>query len=166
MPNKLFLSILFGVLLGLSWPTGGFAPLLFVALVPLLFFFEHSKTEKRRKFFWRFYLGFFIWNALTTWWLWNATIFGMFFAILVNSLLMTLVVMLWLRVDRKLGQKAGLVFLPFAWICFEKMHLVWDFSWPWLNLGNGFANHPNWVQWYEYTGSFGGTLWIWVVNMR
>ncbi|MGB0279291.1 MAG: apolipoprotein N-acyltransferase [Flavobacteriaceae bacterium] len=165
MPNKLFLSILFGVLLGLSWPTGGFAPLLFVALVPLLILFERSKTEKRSNIFWRFYLGFFIWNALTTWWLWNATIFGMFFAMLINSLLMTLVVMLWRRVDRKLGQKAGLVFLPFAWICFEKMHLVWDFSWPWLNLGNGFANHPNWVQWYEYTGSFGGTLWIWVVNI-
>ena len=78
---------------------------------------------------------------------------------------MTLVVVFWRRVDRKLGQKAGLVFLPFAWICFEKMHLVWDFSWPWLNLGNGFAAHPNWVQWYEYTGSFGGTLWIWVVNI-
>lgn len=165
MPNKLFLSILFGVLLGLSWPTGGFAPLLFVALVPLLILFERSKTEKRSNIFWRFYLGFFIWNALTTWWLWNATIFGMFFAMLINSLLMTLVVMLWRRVDRKLGQKAGLVFLPFAWICFEKMHLVWDFSWPWVNLGNGFANHPNWVQWYEYTGSFGGTLWIWVVNI-
>lgn len=165
MPNKLLLATLFGLLMGLSWPVSGFTPLLFIGFVPLLWLFERSKRGKQSTFFWHLYLGFFIWNALTTWWLWNATVFGMFFAMLVNSLLMTLVVLLWRRVDRKLGQKAGLIFIPFAWICFEKMHLVWDFSWPWLNLGNGFATIPNWVQWYEYTGSFGGTLWIWVVNI-
>jgi apolipoprotein N-acyltransferase len=165
MPNKLFLAILFGLLVGLSWPTNGFAPLLFLAFVPLLFLFERSKSDKSYLFFLRFYFGFFIWNALTTWWLWNATAFGMFFAMIVNSLLMTAVIFLWRRVDKKLGQKAGLIFIPFAWISFEKMHLVWDFSWPWLNLGNGFASYPNWIQWYEYTGSFGGTLWIWVVNI-
>jgi len=165
MPKKIYATLLFGTLLGFAWPTWGFAPLLFIALVPLLWFLQSSKKTS----FWRFsggvYFGFFIWNALTTWWLWNSTVFGMFFAIIVNSLLMTLVMALWRRVDRKLGQKAGFIFLPFAWICFEKMHLVWDFSWPWLNLGNGFAAHPNWVQWYEYTGSFGGTLWIWIVNI-
>ena len=29
-----------------------------------------------------------------------------------------------------------------------------------LTLGNAFAGHPEWVQWYEYTGTSGGTLWI------
>ena len=165
MPKKIFAALLFGILLGFSWPTWGFAPFLFIAFVPLLLLLQWSKSTSFWGFFGCIFLGFFIWNAITTWWLWNSTVFGMFFAILINSLLMTLVVVFWRRVDRKLGQKAGLVFLPFAWICFEKMHLVWDFSWPWLNLGNGFAAHPNWVQWYEYTGSFGGTLWIWVVNI-
>lgn len=165
MPNKLFLAILFGTLLGLSWPTAGFYPMLFVALVPLLQLLQLSKTLSFWGFFGHIFLGFFIWNAITTWWLWNATVFGMFFAMIVNTALMTLIMVLWRRIDRKLGQKAGIIFLPFAWICFEKMHLVWDFSWPWLNLGNGFASNPNWVQWYEYTGSFGGSLWVWVVNM-
>ncbi|WP_339611912.1 apolipoprotein N-acyltransferase, partial [uncultured Planktosalinus sp.] len=57
------------------------------------------------------------------------------------------------------------VFLTALWICFEKMHLNWDFSWPWLNLGNGFSEYISWVQWYEYTGTFGGTLWVWIVNL-
>ncbi|GAA4274424.1 hypothetical protein GCM10022258_37200 [Aquimarina gracilis] len=48
---------------------------------------------------------------------------------------------------------------------FEYFHLQWQVSWPWLNLGNGFANFPSWIQWYEYTGTFGGTLWIWIVNI-
>ena len=165
MPKKSFAALLFGVLLGFSWPTWGFAPLLFIAFVPLFWLIQSSKSSSFWIFFGNIYVGFFVWNAITTWWLWNSTIFGMFFAMTVNTLLMTVVMVLWRRVDRKLGQKAGFVFLPFVWICFEKMHLVWDFSWPWLNLGNGFASNPNWVQWYEYTGSFGGTLWIWVVNI-
>ena len=40
-----------------------------------------------------------------------------------------------------------------------------DFSWPWLNLGNVFSEKIKWVQWYEYTGIFGGTFWIWIVNI-
>ena len=34
-----------------------------------------------------------------------------------------------------------------------------------VNLGNVFAEYISWVQWYEYTGTFGGTLWIWLVNI-
>jgi len=50
------------------------------------------------------------------------------------------------------------------WLSFEKFHLEWDFSWPWLNLGNAFANFPKWIQWYEYTGAFGGSLWVLLTN--
>ena len=32
-------------------------------------------------------------------------------------------------------------------------------------LGNGFANDPWAVQWYEYTGVFGGSLWVLLVNI-
>jgi len=38
-------------------------------------------------------------------------------------------------------------------------------AWPWLTLGNGFANSPKIIQWYEYTGVLGGSLWILIVNL-
>jgi len=50
------------------------------------------------------------------------------------------------------------------WIGFEYLHNEWEISWPWLNLGHSFAQHPTWVQWYEYTGIFGGSLWILLTN--
>ena len=165
MPVKIVLALLFGVLLGISWPTAGFTPFIFIAIIPLLWLLELSKNDGFWIFSTRIFLGFFVWNAIATWWLWNATVFGMFFAIFINCLMMTIVILLWRRIDGKLGRKAGFIFLPLAWICFEKLHLNWGFSWPWLNLGNGFANNPDWVQWYEYSGAFGGTLWIWVVNL-
>jgi apolipoprotein N-acyltransferase len=60
----------------------------------------------------------------------------------------------------------GLSWFAFAgyWISFEWLHLHWEISWAWLNLGNAFAQYPSWVQWYEYTGTFGGTLWVIAAN--
>ena len=47
----------------------------------------------------------------------------------------------------------------------EYLHLNWDLSWPWLTLGNGFANFPNLVQWYEFTGFLGGSFWVLLMNV-
>jgi apolipoprotein N-acyltransferase len=50
-------------------------------------------------------------------------------------------------------------------VAFEYVHLDWDLSFPWLNLGNGFAMYTKWVQWYEYTGTLGGSFWILLINI-
>lgn len=51
-----------------------------------------------------------------------------------------------------------------CWIGLEYLHLNWELAFPWLNLGNGMASLPYLIQWYEYTGSTGGSLWILGVN--
>src|SRR5690606_22913833 len=33
------------------------------------------------------------------------------------------------------------------------------------NLGNAFSEFPHWIQWYEFTGTFGGTLWVLLGNI-
>jgi len=169
MKKKIFLVILSGLLLGLSWPTYGFALLLFVGFIPLLFVEYNIRKDKIHKsgakLFGLTYITFLIFNAIPTWWLWYSTPFGMFFAIGVNSLLMTTVFFIYHKVALKTNKNIALLFLVVFWISFEKFHLNWDFSWPWLNLGNGFSLNHKWVQWYEYTGVFGGTLWIWIVNI-
>ena len=107
-----------------------------------------------------------VWNVTTTWWIWNASPPGAIGAFLANSLLMCFP---WLgfKVTKKwLGERVGYISLIAFWMCFEYIHLQdWGLSWPWLTLGNAFATHPEWVQWYEYTGVSGGTLWILVVNI-
>ncbi|MFR6634055.1 MAG: hypothetical protein ACLUQ6_02570 [Alistipes onderdonkii] len=44
-------------------------------------------------------------------------------------------------------------------------YTVGEFSWPWLILGNGFSHDVWLVQWYEYTGVFGGSLWVLLCNI-
>ena len=51
------------------------------------------------------------------------------------------------------------------WLAFEFCHYRWDLNWPWLTLGNAFAKNHTWIQWYEYTGTLGGSLWALVVNL-
>ena len=51
----------------------------------------------------------------------------MFFAVLVNSSLMTVVFMLSRMVIRKLSTQAGLLFLTTFWMSFELLHLHWIF---------------------------------------
>lgn len=167
--KKILLALLTGIILTLSWPVYGFPLLLFFSFVPLLFLeyqIRHSSQKRKgAKVFGLAYLSFFIWNLLTTFWIYYSTAVGMVFAILVNSLLMTLVFYIFHRIARKVDFLVSSVFLITLWISFEYMHLHWQFSWPWLNLGNGFSEYPQWIQWYEYTGTFGGTLWVWIGNI-
>ncbi|TVZ25554.1 apolipoprotein N-acyltransferase [Gillisia sp. Hel_I_86] len=167
--KNLFFAILSGLLLAFAWPTYGFPLLLFFGFVPLLYIEYQLRTSSvpflKLKVFGYSYISFVLWNLITTYWLYFSTPFGGAFAILVNSLLMAFVFLLYHIVAKRTNFKASSAFLISLWIVFEKLHLNWDFSWPWLNLGNGFSSYINWVQWYEYTGTFGGTLWVWLVNI-
>ncbi len=66
---------------------------------------------------------------------------------------------------RVLPGKQGVLSLLIFWVSFEYLHMDWDLSWSWLNLGNVFATLPLWIQWYEYTGTLGGTAWIILTNI-
>ncbi len=156
-----------------GWPARGFPLLLFVGFVPLLFIENHiSKQRTQQKQFNRFsiffysYPAFFTWNILTTWWIYNSTATGAVVAFICNSLFMAVVFSLFHATKRlSFSPVAGYLSLIVYWITFEYIHQAWEISWPWLNLGNGFASKIQLIQWYEYTGIFGGSLWILLANI-
>ncbi len=168
MIKNFFLALLSGGLLAASWVTYGITPLIFIAFVPLLLADSHIRSHykhTKRKIFILSYIAFLIWNIVSTWWIWNSTQVGAVLAISINSLLMTLTFLLYHLVAKRSTQKLSLIFLVAIWLSFEKFHLWWDISWPWLNLGNVFSEKITWIQWYEYTGAFGGSLWVWLLNI-
>ena len=170
--QKIFLSIVSGLLFVLSWPgNGGFAPLLFLVFVPLLFVEDAIFRSQRGNIFRISYPSFVLFNSLSAYWLYMVSegletkLSVYLFVVIVNSALMALVFHLFHFTRRKIGSKEGYIGLVLYWIGYEYFHYHWELSWPWLNLGNGFANSVHWVQWYEYTGVWGGTIWIFVVNI-
>ena len=164
---RILLSVLSGLLLSAGWPSYGIPFLLFTAFVPLLVAEQKIYADKgtKKEVFLNAYIAFFVWNTITTWWVCNATIFGGCFAIVFNSLFMAIVFLLFHITKKNAGKAIGYISLPVYWIAFEYLHLNWELSWSWLNLGNGFAAEPSVIQWYEYTGTLGGTLWILAVNI-
>ena len=169
MSRLLIYSLLSGILLASSWPINGFTPLIFISLIPLLYvediISKDSYQKKNIRLFFYSYFSFLIWNLLTTWWIVYTTLPGAIFANVVNSSFYSIIFLLYSRVKRKIDYRAGFLFLITFWISFEKFHLNWEFSWPWLNLGNVFSERINWIQWYEFTGSFGGSLWVLCSNV-
>lgn len=164
--QAILLSILSGLLFALSWPDRGFAPLAFVAFVPLLFVQQKLGKSNKRGIFWYAWLTFLIWNALTTWWIWYSTSVGALLAIVLNSLFVAVVFLVFHFTMKKVyANSGGMIALVFYWISWEYFHMNWDLTWSWLNLGNVFATYPKWIQWYEYTGTLGGSVWVIVVNI-
>ncbi|NOT51521.1 MAG: apolipoprotein N-acyltransferase [Chitinophagaceae bacterium] len=162
--RNLFIAIIAGLLLFAAWPVSSFTFLIFVAFLPLLWL--ESIIKSRKKFFGLVYIAMFVWNVATTWWIWNASIPGAVAAFVANSFIMCLPWLGFTIAKKWLGEKVGYATLIAFWMCFEYIHVTdWGLSWPWLTLGNAFATHPQWIQWYEYTGTSGGTLWILLVNI-
>lgn len=165
--RRLGLASLTGVLLSIGFP--GFLPFpffLFVGFIPLLLVeTDLNGHPKARRHLWGYsYHAFVLWNIITTFWVANSALLAGMFAIFVNSFLMTLPIIAY-QATKKVLPKWGNWAFAVYWISFELLHYHWDLAWPWLTLGNGFAALPSVVQWYEFTGVFGGTAWVLAMNL-
>lgn len=166
-PQYLAMALMSGLLLTFSWPANGIPFLALVALVPLFWLQErlsHSRFAGIKMLGYA-YLAFFVWNLLTTYWIYFSSPEGAYMAVLVNSLFMALVWVIAFSFRKALGTERQYVALVLFWLSFEFLHQRWDLSWPWLMLGNAFANYVQFIQWYEITGVPGGTVWIMLSNI-
>ncbi|HEY4195880.1 MAG TPA: apolipoprotein N-acyltransferase [Mucilaginibacter sp.] len=178
MKKNIFLSILSGLLLWLAWPPMPYSTfLLFIGFVPMLVAMENiirsDSAKKGKKIFGITFLGFFIWNTLSVYWVYNSIkTVGAVVAVPISLIPYSLGPLLmstacWLYYRLRLITKPGpaLVGLVCFWVGYEYLHQTWALNFPWMTLGNGFAVSHQWIQWYEYTGVYGGTIWVWIVNI-
>lgn len=166
MRNPLLLSLLSVLCLVAGWLNLSGLPLLF-ALVPLMIISERYGATKRE---WRKMLGwvalvFGLWSGITTWWIWYAAEIGAILSVIITILLFGGSFMLYHYVSKRATKALSYTILVAAWISMEYLYTVGEISFPWIMLGNGFANDVKFIQWYEYTGIFGGTLWVLLCNI-
>ena len=159
------LTVLSAVLMSIPFlvPNTGFLSL--IGLVPLLCM-ERIATILQKKRVWIYhYTAFVLWNAFTTFWVCNATVGGGLFAIFANAFQMSLIFGLFRLSKKKFSGSLPYIFLMVTWIAWERFYFDAEISWPWLVLGNSFAQSTWAIQWYEITGTLGGSLWIWATNL-
>ena len=166
--HRLFYALLSGILLSLPWYDSFSGVFLWVAFIPLLLiedYYHTSYKKTKKEVFLYASLTFLTWNSLTTWWIANASTLGCLTAVLVNTCLFSLIFWLYHCIHKVVGNIAGWLSLIVFWTAFEYFYLNAEISWPWLNLGNGFAHDIKLIQWYEYTGTLGGTVWVLLINV-
>ena len=160
------LSLLFTALMSLPWLVPHCGALALVGLLPLLVMERLATQRGTRHFWWWHYAAFVLWNAVTTWWVGMATVGGAVFAILANALQMSLVFGSFRWVKRRTGGVLPYIYLAAAWLAWERYYFtIAQISWPWLALGNAFADSTALVQWYSVLGTLGGSLWVWCANL-
>lgn len=165
----LALSTLAGFLLYIGFPTKPVTPFMFIGLIPLIYIedkiFKWRSEISRWEVFKYAFHALITWNILSTFWVANTAFAPSIAAFTLNALFMSFPWVGYHYVRKRLGNRYRYAALISFWLCFEWIHLQWEISWPWLTLGNAFAQYPFVVQWYEYTGHLGGTLWILLMNI-
>lgn len=155
------------VLLSLGW-LGLSGLSLLVALIPLLIISEHYSDSSRD--FWRMCgwgaMTFLLWQAATVWWVWNATPIGPVASAIVGSFWNLIPLMVYHYASKRAPRALAYTLFVALWIATEHIYNSAEvMTFPWLLVGHGFSNATWAVQWYEYTGLFGGTLWVLASNV-
>jgi apolipoprotein N-acyltransferase len=177
--NTTLLALSSAFLMWLAWPPIPYTtPLLLIGMVPLLIAIKQisgsEKEKKGKRIFLTAGLTFLLWNTACIYWVYNAisAYNNAFVAFLISlipyglgALLMTFAFWLYYRLSRYTTKWVAYAGLISFWISMEYLHQTWDLAFPWMTLGNGFAASHQLIQWYEYTGIYGGSLWILISNI-
>ncbi len=158
------LSVTGGILSGLAWT--GWCPgiILLISFIPFLVIENHLYYHRRHyspnAFFIYAIPGFVVFSIISLGWMRVASLTGAIFVITGLSFLMAFTIWLAHIVRLRAGNAAGIAALFAFWLTYEYISLNVSIISPWLNLGNGLAKEIMVIQWYEITGTAGGTLWI------
>ncbi len=158
-----------GAFLGFSFPpfkTWFFA---YFGIVILLYLILDS--VKWKEAFRRGYLLLLVFNIIAVYWVagWSGNdIFlkiGGIATMLVHPVFMLIPVMLTYFIFKSFGKNAALILFPFIWVGYEYFDNVWQFAFPWLELGNSETYNLNRIQYIEYTGVHGITFLICIISV-
>lgn len=163
------LSVLGGILSGMAWTSWCTGLILLIAFVPFLLIesilFYNAKKYSLNSLFLYTLPGFVILNIIAIGWVRVASIAGAIFIIMGLSFLMAFTMWFAHVIRLRAGSFAGYISIVTFWLSFEFLNLNIGIMTPWLNLGNGLAKDILFIQWYDITGSAGGTLWILFSNL-
>lgn len=164
------LSVCGGVLSGLAWTDWCHGFILLIGFVPFIYIedylYENNTDYSPHAFFLYLLPGFVIFSILTLGWIRSVSITAALCVILSSGFLMSFT--LWLAHIIRLKEKTSLIYyvsLIAFWLTFEFFCLRALVLSPWINLGNGLSKNIMFIQWYEVTGTAGGTLWILLSNL-
>ncbi|MCA1756808.1 MAG: apolipoprotein N-acyltransferase [Bacteroidales bacterium] len=160
--KNLLISAIAGATASMAWIPVLPAPLIFISFILWIhIYLTHSESrEFHTSLFINISAGFLIYNIISLAWIGRVTVTGAVMVMIVNSFMAGMVFWTASLIHRRTSRLTGLISLGALWLTYEKFTMSVPFFTPWLNPGNVFGHSPRLVQWYEFTGAGGGSLWI------
>lgn len=163
------LSVAGGILSGLAWTGWCSGLILLIAFIPFIiienYLFENPGRFTPNAFFILTLPGFVIFSIIAIGWMRVASLMGAICVILGLAFLMGFSTWMAHVIRLRAGNAMGFIAMITFWLTYEFISLNINIVSPWLNLGNGLAKDIRFIQWYEVTGTAGGTLWILLSNL-
>ena len=163
------LSVIGGILSGLAWTGWCSGLILLFSFVPFFlienYLYGNPKRFTPNAFFIFILPGFVIFSIISLAWMRVASITGAICVIMGLSFLMSFTTWMAHIVRLRAGNLAGFISIITLWLTYEFISLNVNIISPWINLGNGLSKDILFIQWYEATGTAGGSLWILCCNL-
>jgi len=167
--NLVGLSVIGGILLGLAWTGWCSGLILLIAFIPFFlienYLFENPKRFTPNAYFIFILPGYVIFSIIALGWMRVASLTGAICVMMGLSFLMAFTTWLAHIVRLRAGNFLGILSMITFWLAYEYLSLNINIISPWLNLGNGLSKDILFIQWYEITGTAGGSLWILCSNL-
>jgi apolipoprotein N-acyltransferase len=167
--NLVGLSVIGGILLGLAWTGWCSGLILLIAFIPFFlienYLFENPKKFTPNAYFIIILPGYVIFSIIALGWMRVASLTGAICVMMGLSFLMAFTTWLAHIVRLRAGNFLGIISMITLWLAYEYLSLNINIISPWLNLGNGLSKDILFIQWYEITGTAGGSLWILCSNL-
>ncbi|MGA9121423.1 MAG: apolipoprotein N-acyltransferase [Bacteroidota bacterium] len=167
---RLALSLLSGIMLGAAFPPSTLGVLACFGLVPLLIVLadiESLGTALRYT-----YLAMLVFHIITLNWTGGYVemkdpymMIAGAVTMIVHPLFYWLPVGSYIFIRNRLGAFTALAAFPFLWVGYEYSHSLTEWSFPWLTLGNTQTFDLARIQFISFTGVYGLSFWILVVNV-
>lgn len=161
------LGILFILFYTMAWTPMSQAYLISIAFVPIFILIDRliEKNTTGKKVFFRLFSLFFLTGLILNFWVSNAHWGGTVLAAFVQTFLLLIPFLFHYRFTKRGYIKQGFLIFILSSISLEYLQNYWDLAWPWYNLGHNLSVYPSTIQWYQFTGSIGGTLWLLLMNV-
>ncbi len=164
------LALLSGLMLGFSFPPSQLGVLACLGLVPLLIVL--GDLESPRGSFRYIYLSMLVFHVITLNWTGGYAHGNDPYMMIAGAITMTihpffyfLPLGFYMLIKKHLGGWAAITAFPFLWVGYEYSHMLSEWSFPWLTIGNSQTYDLPVMQFISFTGVLGLSFWIAVLNV-
>ena len=165
--RALILCLLSGALLGFSFPP--FKTWFFVYFGIMILLYLVISASRFRQAFARAYVVMLVFNEISLYWIsgWHSDDtflkIGGVATVIVHSLFMLIPILITYGVS-KIKKELALALFPLIWVGYEYFDNIWQFAFPWLELGNSETYNLYRIQIVEFTGVHGLTFLICIIS--